>query len=96
MNVPNDDTIDDLAELFHTLGDRTRLKILYSLETGPKCVNCICEDVDMGISAVSHQLRLLKDRNLVNSKRSGKNVIYSLSDNHVHQIILTAREHLIE
>lgn len=96
MNIENDGTFETLGELFRTLGDPTRLRILYALDSGEKCVNCICEAVGMSPSAVSHQLRLLKDRDLVRSRREGKNIIYSISDGHVHDIISKAHEHLIE
>lgn len=88
--------IVELSEFFKVLGDPTRLRILYALEPGAKCVNCICEELDMTMSAISHQLKILKGWNLVKSNRSGKNVIYSLSDDHVHDIILKTGEHLME
>lgn len=96
MNIMDDGVIEGLSLFFDTLGDPTRLRILYSIQSSEKCVKCISEDVGMNMSAVSHQLRILKDRNLVRSKREGKNVIYSINDTHVHDIILKAYEHLVE
>ena len=96
MNIDDDRIFEELGIFFKTLGDPTRLRILYFLESSERCVNCICEALDMSPSAVSHQLRILKDRDLVKSRREGKQIIYSISDEHVHDIILKAYEHLIE
>ncbi|MGN1044680.1 MAG: ArsR/SmtB family transcription factor [Candidatus Methanomethylophilaceae archaeon] len=95
----NDNGLPDFEELgdfFKTLGEPSRLRILFTMKDGEKCVRCISEDVGMNISAVSHQLRILKDRNLVTARREGKNMIYSISDHHVHDIITKAMEHVIE
>ena len=96
MNEDGMPDFEELGEFFKTLGEPSRLRILHSIKDGGKCVRCICEDVGMNISAVSHQLRVLKDRNLVSARRDGKNVIYSISDYHVHDIITMAMEHMVE
>ena len=94
--MPKTDTITDLADLFKVLGDQTRQKILFALENKPLCVNDICECVDMTKYAVSHHLRLLKDAKLVKGVRDGKEIIYSLDDEHVSQIFECALLHVME
>ena len=96
MKIDDRHLFEGLGLFFKTLGDPTRLRILYALESGEMCVNCICDTLHMSPSAVSHQLRILKDRDLIRSRRDGKSVIYSISDEHVHDIISKAYEHLIE
>ena len=86
----------DLAELFKMFADSTRIKILYDLFDGEKNVSEICDDIEMNQSAVSHQLKLLKTSKLVNSRRDGKAVIYSLADDHVKTIIAMGKEHIEE
>ena len=75
-----------VSTLFKVLSDPTRIKIIYLLKDSNLSVNEIKDILNMTQSAVSHQLRVLKDANLVKYERSGKNVIYSLSDNHVYEI----------
>ena len=86
----------ELAELFKMLADSTRIKILYSLMRGELCVADIAESVGASQSAVSHQLRILKAARLVKFQRDGKNVMYSLSDDHVKTIIEMGKEHIEE
>lgn len=95
-NIPPSDVIDDVAELFKVLGDQTRTKILFVLEGGELCVSDICECVDMTKYAVSHQLRILKASKLVKSRREGREIIYSLDDDHVSQIFDCAMVHVTE
>ena len=95
-NMPKGDTLNDLSNLFKVLGDNTRVKILYSLKSGELNVSDICECVDMNKSAVSHQLRVLRDAKLVKSRKSGKEVYYSLDDEHVSSIFNCALEHVNE
>ena len=95
-NMPSGDTLDDLTNLFKVLGDNTRAKILYSLKNQELNVTDICECVDMNKSAVSHQLRVLRDAKLVKSRKSGKEVYYSLDDEHVSSIFNCALEHVNE
>lgn len=92
--MPEIDIINDTAELFKVLGDATRVKILTVLELKELCVNEICECVDMTKSAVSHQLRILRSSKLVKSKKIGKEVYYSLDDEHVSIIFKCALSHI--
>lgn len=94
--IPNEDILDDLANLFKILGDLTRVKILTVLEKSELCVNEICEAVDMTKSAVSHQLRLLRQAKLVKPRKDGKEVYYSLDDDHVTQIFNCGLSHVME
>ncbi len=86
----------DLAEVFKIFGDSTRIKILCDLFREEKNVTEICSDLEMNQSAISHQLKLLKTAKLVNSRRSGKQMIYSLADEHVKTIIAMGMEHIVE
>jgi len=85
-----------LAELFKVLGDPTRIKILDALSNSELCVCDIAEIMGMGSSAVSHQLRVLRAAKIVKFRRDGKNVIYSLDDDHVSLLIQTGLEHVQE
>ncbi len=88
--------LSDLADLFKVFGDSTRLRILYSLFKGEKNVTEISEDLAMGQSAVSHQLRVLRANKLVSLRREGKSSIYFLADDHVKTIIAMGKEHIEE
>lgn len=92
----DEDQLFDMAELFKVFGDSTRIKILYVLFDSEMMVSDICSALDMGQSAISHQLRLLKQHKLVRSRRDGKAMFYSLADDHVKTIIGMAKEHLEE
>lgn len=94
--MPDDEVIESVSELFKILGDQTRAKILFVLEKGPLCVGDICECVSMTKYAVSHQLRLLKQAKLVKCKRLGKEMIYSLDDEHVSEMFDCALTHVQE
>ena len=94
--LPSDDTVSDLAELFKVFGDYTRTRILSCLEYGELCVCDICCCLDMTKSAISHQLRILRQAKLVKSRRSGKEVFYSLDDDHVSEIYECALSHIKE
>ena len=94
--LPDDALLCDLGDLFKIFGDTTRIKILYSLFESPLCVCAIAELLGMTQSAISHQLKILKDANLVGNRRDGKTIYYSLSDDHVRSIIAQGFEHLIE
>lgn len=96
MDIFKEDELVDLAELFKVFGDSTRIKILCDLFRGEKNVSEICSDLEMNQSAISHQLKLLKTAKLVSSRRSGKQMIYSLADEHVKTIIAMGMEHIIE
>ena len=86
----------DLAELFKVFGDSTRIRILYDLFRGEKSVTEICTDLEMNQSAISHQLKLLKNARPVRSRRRGKQMLYSLADEHVRTIIAMGRDHIKE
>ncbi|MGI6582140.1 MAG: ArsR/SmtB family transcription factor [Erysipelotrichaceae bacterium] len=86
----------DLADLFKLFGDSTRIKILYTLYEKELSVSEIAEELKMTISAVSHQLRILKQGKLVKFRREGKQIYYSLDDDHVKTIIAMGREHIEE
>lgn len=94
--MPPEETLYDLAELFKIFGDSTRIKILYALFEAELCVCDIAQLLNMTSTAVSHQLRILKGNKLVKSRRDGKNVFYSLADNHVTSIINQGMEHVRE
>lgn len=94
--MPEEETLYDLAELFKIFGDTTRIKILYVLFESDMCVCDIAAALNMGQSAISHQLRVLKQAELVKSRREGKQVIYSLADDHVRTIINNGMEHIME
>lgn len=96
-SMPDEDLLYDAAELFKIFGDSTRIRILSALSKAEMlCVNHICELLNMTKSAVSHQLRILRQAKLVRNKRIGKEVCYSLDDEHVSGIINLAIEHLTE
>ena len=84
------------AELFKVFGDVTRLKILYTLFSEEKCVGDIADAVEMSGSAVSHQLKVLRQAMLVNFRRDGKTMMYSLADEHVRTLLGQAMEHISE
>jgi ArsR family transcriptional regulator len=86
----------ELADLFKMFADTTRVKIMYALFDGEKNVTEICEDVEMTQSAVSHQLKALKNGKLIKSRRDGKAIYYSLDDDHVKTIIAMGKEHIEE
>ena len=94
--MPNENELYDLAELFKVFGDSTRIRILYVLFEKDACVFEIADELNMNQSAISHQLRILKQSRLVTNKREGKSVIYSLADDHVRHIIDQGREHIME
>ena len=92
----DEDELIEMAELFKMFGDSTRINILSVLFEGEKCVQQITEATGTSQSAVSHQLRLLKQARLVRCRRNGKQVCYSLADDHVKTILGMAKEHLEE
>ncbi len=91
-----DDYIEDMADLFKVLGDKTRTKILAILEKGELNVSNIANLVGLNISAVSHQLRILRQAKLIKPRKVGKEVVYSLDDEHISQIFNCALEHVKE
>ena len=94
--MPKEETLYDLAELFKVFGDSTRIKILWALYESELCVCDLAFLLNMTQSAISHQLRLLKQAKLVKNRREGKNVFYSLDDEHVKRIFDQGLAHICE
>ena len=94
--VPTEEELYDLAELFKVFGDSTRIKILYVLVESDMSVGDIAQALNMTQSSISHQQRVLKQSRLVRFRREGKNIVYSLADDHVHTIMSQGLEHLEE
>ena len=94
--MPDEEVLYDLAELFKVFGDSTRIKILYALFQSELCVGDIAQLLRMSQSAISHQLRVLKQTQLVKYRRDGKTVPYSLADSHVTTILNQGLEHIEE
>ena len=92
----SEETLYDLADLFKVFGDSTRLRIVCALFDCEQCVQHIADELGMTHSAISHQLRFLKQNKLVKSRREGKTVFYSLADNHVKRIFFFCLEHIRE
>lgn len=95
-SMPDEDSLADIAELFKVFGDSTRTKILAALCVSECCVCCLSSVLNMSVSAVSHQLRILRQSKLVKTRRSGKEIYYALDDEHVGEILKTALEHVKE
>lgn len=95
-SMPDEELLYDLAELYKVFGDSTRIKILYVLLESELCVQDISNLLGMTQSAISHQLRVLKNSKLVKYKRDGKTVLYSLADSHVRSILDQGLEHIEE
>ena len=94
--VPNKQILEQIAELFKAFGDPTRVQILSNLVDRELCVTDIAEAVELSQSAISHQLRILKQMHLIKYRREGKNLWYSLADDHVLTILQTGLEHVLE
>lgn len=94
--MPPEEELQDLAELFKVFGDGTRLKILYVLLCSEMCVYDIAAVLGMSQSAISHQLRVLKQMDLVKNRRDGKTIFYSLADDHVVTILNQGLDHIEE
>ncbi len=94
--VPSKETITQIAELFKAFGDPTRVQILSLLLGQELCVGDIAEAVNISQSGISHQLRILKQMHLIKFRREGKNILYSLADDHVRTILQTGLEHVLE
>lgn len=95
-SMPDEKHMSELAELYKVFADVTRIRILCSLFDGEMCVCGIAGLLDMTLSAISHQLRILKGAKLVKSRRDGKTIYYSLDDDHIHDIISLGLEHICE
>ncbi len=94
--LPTDEKLYELADFFRVFGDSTRIKILYVLLQSEMCVYDIASLLGMTQSAISHQLRVLKQMQLVKFRREGKTVFYSLSDSHIENILSQGMEHISE
>lgn len=91
-----DEDICDLADFFKVFGDSSRLKVLWALHQGELCVTHLAELLGMSAPAISHQLKILRQSHLVRTRRDGKNVYYSLADDHVQRILEMGLEHTDE
>ena len=94
--MPEETELYDLAELFKVFGDSTRIRILFVLFEAEVCVCDLAQALNMTQSAISHQLKILKQNKLVKSRREGKSIFFSLADDHVRTIISMGREHIEE
>ncbi|MFP4977129.1 ArsR/SmtB family transcription factor [Paenibacillus sp. CN-4] len=94
VELPDRTTTDKMAELFKALGDPTRIRMIYALSLRELCVHDLSRVLDMGQSAVSHQLRYLRNLRIVKRRKEGKTVFYSLNDAHVEQIFKQTHEHI--
>ena len=94
--MPDAEELQDLADFFKIFGDHTRIRILYVLFQSEMCVCDLAQDLDMTQSAISHQLRVLKQMKLVSNRREGKTVFYSLADGHIKTIMNQGMEHIRE
>lgn len=94
--MPDEEILYDIAELYKIFGDSTRIKILYVLFESEMCVYDVAQMLNMSMSAISHQLRILKQAKLVKFRRDGKTVFYSLADDHVRTILDQGMEHICE
>ncbi len=95
-SMPGDMAVRALADVFHIFGDETRIRIMYQLYDKEYCVQQLAEALGMTQSAVSHQLRVLKDARLVRFRREGKSIFYTLDDDHVRSILALGMEHVEE
>ena len=95
-HLPPEDELEGMEAFFKVLGDSTRLRILHALLAGELCVGDLSETLGMSLSAVSHQLAVLKTARLVRHRRDGKVIYYSLSDAHVSSLLESMRTHLSE
>mgnify|MGYP002515123892 CR=1 FL=1 len=96
QQLPPDEILYDLADLYKVFSDMTRIRILYALSCSELCVYDIAASVGMSQSAISHQLRVLKQAKLVKYRREGKTVFYSLADDHIQTILSQGLEHVQE
>lgn len=94
--IPDLDMLFELADLFKVFGDSTRLRIMYAISDGELSVLSIAETLGMEQSTISHQLRVLRNNKLVRVRREGKQIYYTLDDDHVKKIIEMGIDHLME
>ena len=96
LQMPADSSLQQLTELFKSFGDGTRMKILYALSLSDMCVCAIAELLEMEQSAISHQLKKLREAKLVTSRREGRTIYYMLDDDHVRELVAVGFAHLTE
>jgi ArsR family transcriptional regulator len=96
LQMPTEDSLQRLTELFKSFGDGTRMKILYALSLSDMCVCAIAELLEMEQSAISHQLKKLRQAKLVSSRREGRTIYYMLDDDHVRELVAVGFAHLME
>ncbi|MCD6559166.1 ArsR/SmtB family transcription factor [Palaeococcus sp. (in: euryarchaeotes)] len=94
--LPDEETILEISDFFNALGNPTRLKIVFALLEEELCTCDLSNITGLSVSAISHQLRILKDRKIVAYKKDGKNVFYRLDDEHIRQILKIALRHMEE
>ena len=94
-NLVKEEILYDIADFFKVLGESTRLKIMYALSNGEVCVGELSESLNISQSSVSHQLRILRQNDLVKFRKQGKTVFYSLDDAHVESLLSQSLEHLL-
>ncbi len=96
LEEPNNEEIENLSNMFKLFADNTRLRIICSILNTELCVCDLCELLDLNQSTVSHQLQILRNAKLVKYRREGKQIYYSLQDEHIEQIISTSLAHILE
>ena len=96
QELPDAEQLRRLGRLFAVIGDPTRVKLLYTISKSDICVSALCVALNMEQSAVSHQLRILRDAKLLGCRREGKTMVYFIADDHVRKILKMAQEHLAE
>jgi len=94
--MPDDSVLCDLGDFFRTFGDSTRVRIVSALTSGELCVCDIAAALDMTVSAISHQLRVLRQAKIVHTRRDGKQIFYSIADEHVGILFSLGLEHVME
>ena len=94
--IPDEETMTALSDFFKNFGDSTRIKIVSALMAGELCVADIAEALEISVSAISHQLRILRQAKIVRSRRMGKQIYYSIEDNHVGILYTVGMEHIRE
>ncbi len=94
--IPNEKTLEEISRIFKVLSDPTRIEILSALSEGELCVHELSELLDISQSAVSHQLRILRNARIVKFRRSGRKIFYSLEDEHVERLLSMGRKHAKE
>ncbi len=93
-SLPTQEIVENTARLFKALGDPTRMKIICALAKDELCVSCLADTLNMEQSAISHQLKILRDLRVISSRREGKSIFYSLNDDHIFDIVNNAVAHM--